>query len=403
MANDWEYNYVMARRSIISWVFDRRSTMSDESIEYIRTPGTGKLSPIDRGADSYAPIIVDNNKLLDKQYNEEPQVVEVGIVKDVWIAIHNERKIRVTGRLKQHESHKHSVSGEQIYSATLDDGTGIIRIYWKHKPVLSGNPETTYSVLGTCRSEDGIRTYLDDCIISVISIGRSASAAYPREPLAYDVQSKGAFPGEAELNIASSGRALRYIDDQESGKKSLVPKGDRTGANWTKRFDGMGVRADSNWQYWRNLTFKRDGYNCVQCQSKENLTVDHIQPLSLGGKNELKNLQTLCGDCHEDKHYRKFLDKKFDATDDYGANHKPTNKILAIIKAIDNKAKVRIDYIDRKGIKSTRLILPSRLYKGYYYQGKSVCINCVYVDAYCYKDNDNRTFRLSRMKAISSD
>jgi predicted DNA-binding transcriptional regulator YafY len=115
-----------------------------------------------------------------------------------------------------------------------------------------------------------------------------------------------------------------------------------------------------------------------------------------------KNLQTLCRDCHEDKHYCKFLDKKFDANNDYGVNYRPSAKIQTIIRAVNNKSKVKINYVDRDGVKSLRIISPKKIYKGYRYQGKTVCVNCVYVDAYCEKDCENRTFRLSRMGTIDN-
>lgn len=49
----------------------------------------------------------------------------------------------------------------------------------------------------------------------------------------------------------------------------------------------------------------RDGFRCVKCgRSKEDgvkLHVDHIKPVSRGGKSKMSNLQTLCEDCNMDK------------------------------------------------------------------------------------------------------
>lgn len=44
--------------------------------------------------------------------------------------------------------------------------------------------------------------------------------------------------------------------------------------------------------------FARDGYKCVRCGSSEDLTIDHITPLSAGGTDEDTNYQTLCGKCN---------------------------------------------------------------------------------------------------------
>lgn len=53
----------------------------------------------------------------------------------------------------------------------------------------------------------------------------------------------------------------------------------------------------------RQEIFERDGYTCVICGSteKESLEIDHIKPISKGGKTEPGNLQTLCHDCNARK------------------------------------------------------------------------------------------------------
>lgn len=50
----------------------------------------------------------------------------------------------------------------------------------------------------------------------------------------------------------------------------------------------------------RQEIFERDGYTCVNCGStkKESLEIDHIMPISKGGKTEPGNLQTLCCNCN---------------------------------------------------------------------------------------------------------
>lgn len=37
---------------------------------------------------------------------------------------------------------------------------------------------------------------------------------------------------------------------------------------------------------------------CIYCLSNKNLQIDHIKPVSKGGKNDLKNLQILCRNCN---------------------------------------------------------------------------------------------------------
>lgn len=44
--------------------------------------------------------------------------------------------------------------------------------------------------------------------------------------------------------------------------------------------------------------YARDNYQCVKCGSTDDLEIDHIYPISKGGKSELNNLQTLCHRCN---------------------------------------------------------------------------------------------------------
>lgn len=49
----------------------------------------------------------------------------------------------------------------------------------------------------------------------------------------------------------------------------------------------------------RKNTYIRDNYKCCRCGTTENLTTDHIVPKSIGGKDYLINLQTMCKECNE--------------------------------------------------------------------------------------------------------
>ena len=51
----------------------------------------------------------------------------------------------------------------------------------------------------------------------------------------------------------------------------------------------------------RERIYKRDGWKCVYCESKKNLTIDHVIPKSRGGKNTWSNLVTCCNSCNARK------------------------------------------------------------------------------------------------------
>jgi len=51
----------------------------------------------------------------------------------------------------------------------------------------------------------------------------------------------------------------------------------------------------------RFKVLERDGCKCVYCGAERYLEIDHIIPLSKGGKTNLNNLQTLCMKCNKGK------------------------------------------------------------------------------------------------------
>jgi hypothetical protein len=51
----------------------------------------------------------------------------------------------------------------------------------------------------------------------------------------------------------------------------------------------------------RGKVYARDGFACRFCGSTKDLSIDHIHPWSLGGSDEIYNLQTLCRPCNSRK------------------------------------------------------------------------------------------------------
>ena len=62
----------------------------------------------------------------------------------------------------------------------------------------------------------------------------------------------------------------------------------------------------------RLKVFERDNYTCRMCgrnvyEHDIVLHVDHVNPVSNGGGNDITNLQTLCSDCNHGKHSKTYL------------------------------------------------------------------------------------------------
>jgi 5-methylcytosine-specific restriction endonuclease McrA len=51
----------------------------------------------------------------------------------------------------------------------------------------------------------------------------------------------------------------------------------------------------------RRAVYARDGHACVECGSKDRLSLDHIHPFSRGGEDTMENLRTLCLSCNSRK------------------------------------------------------------------------------------------------------
>ena len=71
---------------------------------------------------------------------------------------------------------------------------------------------------------------------------------------------------------------------------------------WVKNYDRKRVSPAL-----QRLVFQRDGFRCLCCGWEQELRVDHVRPVALGGPTTLTNLQTLCDRCNRLKNDR-YLD-----------------------------------------------------------------------------------------------
>lgn len=62
----------------------------------------------------------------------------------------------------------------------------------------------------------------------------------------------------------------------------------------------MGIAGILTETEWRDILWKYN-YQCANCGTSEDLTIDHIIPISRGGTNTSDNVQPLCKSCNSRK------------------------------------------------------------------------------------------------------
>ncbi len=105
------------------------------------------------------------------------------------------------------------------------------------------------------------------------------------------------------------------------------------------------------------LVFARDNYTCQFCGRTPGLfpglflDVDHIIPVSKGGTNDLKNLQTSCASCNRSKGNHEELNKAY--RHELHARLSNVNPEILKLLASTGKARVVAEQIEFDGIKKT--------------------------------------------------
>lgn len=80
----------------------------------------------------------------------------------------------------------------------------------------------------------------------------------------------------------------RFLDYQESQRNEPRKKA----CSYTARPDV------------KDWVFNKYGKRCLCCGATDNISIDHIKPISKGGTNDLNNLQPLCKSCNSSKSTR---------------------------------------------------------------------------------------------------
>lgn len=119
------------------------------------------------------------------------------------------------------------------------------------------------------------------------------------EHIAY-VEISSALINSYEWHKLQPDKALQAFEDAVNGLPSPLSKYVR----------GTGARLSRyEWSKLRKKIFDRDGYICAYCGVKDvKFHIDHIIPISRGGRNELANLCVACQPCNHSK-YNKTLEE----------------------------------------------------------------------------------------------
>lgn len=70
----------------------------------------------------------------------------------------------------------------------------------------------------------------------------------------------------------------------------------------SRRTDYYRYLESAHWRQLRKQAFERDGYRCVKCGCINNLTGHHIRYRKVLTDCTVKDIQTLCYDCHDALH-----------------------------------------------------------------------------------------------------
>lgn len=110
---------------------------------------------------------------------------------------------------------------------------------------------------------------------------------------------------DIEGMVAGTIRRARTVRARLVGVGLLQPVegGYRPVHRWVEDGIPLPVRESMSPSYRRDI-IERDGARCRTCGSVEDLVVDHIVPVSRGGRTLWENLQTLCRPCNTRKGVR---------------------------------------------------------------------------------------------------
>lgn len=145
-------------------------------------------------------------------------------------------------------------------------------------PIIGPAAWTLYSCLARHMDPDGIARHSDRELALACGISRSSVIRLRKILLRHRL---------IEV-VATRPQALRVLGGIASGPDTTP----RTRPRLTRRPVSTELR---------RAVYERDGYRCQECGDWHDLTLDHIHPVSKGGRSTYENLRTLCRSCNSSK------------------------------------------------------------------------------------------------------
>lgn len=105
----------------------------------------------------------------------------------------------------------------------------------------------------------------------------------------------------------------------------------------------MGERLRGNeWFKIRDRVLNRDGRECVNCGAESNLVVHHIVPISERGTNRMRNLITLCRECHRSVHNHRSRDTDTSGTRSVDRSIFTVDEIATILHSVTHPLRTAV-------------------------------------------------------------
>ena len=150
----------------------------------------------------------------------------------------------------------------------------------------------------------------------------------------------------------------------------------------------------------RKEVLNKYGFKCAEtgCTETSGLHIHHVKYIKNGGMHKIDNLIPLCENHHQRKHNHKF-------SEIYENDKKSfySRRLNEINKAIESGKEIKFRHYKFKEKKwLNRHVRPNKVTKEVYINGELFDNSSenLYVQGYCYLRDDQRTFRIDRIRGL---